>query len=280
MHGQTYLPGMALRQFVKGYQLWHFDFPDNVKLPFKPYAPRPEQALVFCPRGFELVEHTSNGKILQRPRSYIMGQYTERTNRHIGSSDFITLIINFQPGVLHRVTRIPFNELTNTFVDAGAVLGNEVSLINERLNSTDNYNEMIWIVENYLHALMTKVKRETHPLDTVANLLIEHPENAALAKMAGESYLSQRQFERKFAERIGVTPKLFTRIARTSKAFRIKYHHPEQDWLRIALECGYHDYQHLVRDFKEFAGETPTTYLAKDMQISPERFFGVNDSSL
>jgi transcriptional regulator GlxA family with amidase domain len=79
---------------------------------------------------------------------------------------------------------------------------------------------------------------------------------------------------------MGISPKLFARIARVHKAFRIKYDCPNEDWLRIALSCGYHDYQHLAKDFYEFTGSSPSIFLLEILNKSPESFFGLRDSSL
>jgi AraC-like DNA-binding protein len=280
MIGQSFLPSAALREYVKSYQLWHFVFPNETQLPFKPYAPRPEQALVFCPRGFESVEHVASKKIVKRPQTYIMGQYTERTNRHLGTADFMTFLVNFQPGALFRITGIPYYERTNASIDAEDIFPKKIRLVNHRLNSTDNYQEMIKIVEWFLLDVVRTAKKDAHALDFVTNSIIEHPENSSILQRAKESFLCPRQFERKFKERMGVNPKLFARIARVNKAFRIKYRAPGDDWLSIALACGYHDYHHLVKDFHDFTGLSPNAYLLEDLNKSPERFFGLQDSSL
>jgi hypothetical protein len=136
---QDFRPSSSLRAHIKGYNLRHFSFTDQASLPSKPYAPRPEQQMAFYPRGQELVEHVSPHKILPRPRSMITGQYTERTNRLLSGQDFLVLLVDFQPGVLYRITGIPFQELTNSFVDAEAIFSKEVRLVNDRLNSTDDY---------------------------------------------------------------------------------------------------------------------------------------------
>lgn len=279
MIGQSFLPNPALREYVKSYQLWHFVFPDDTKLPYKPYAPRPENTIAFFPRGFELIEYVSSGKLIKLPASVLLGQYDERRNRHIGAPDTLIFLVNFQPGVLHRLTGIPFYELTNNIADAEAVFPKEIRKVNERLSSVNQYEEMVQIVETFLLGLVRSIKRQSFPIDTVAELLVKHPENSSVIRLARESFLSTRQFERRFKERIGVSPKLFARIARMNKAFRIKYNHPEEDWLRIALCCGYHDYQHLVRDFKYLADASPNAYLSED-DHAPERYFGLKDSSL
>jgi AraC-like DNA-binding protein len=53
----------------------------------------------------------------------------------------------------------------------------------------------------------------------------------------------------------------------------MKNRSPQKDWLSIALHCGYYDYQHLVKDYKEFTGYTPAQFFAIDNQ-APERMLG------
>lgn len=69
--------------------------------------------------------------------------------------------------------------------------------------------------------------------------------------------LCQRQFERQFKNLTGVTPKMFSSITRyvTTKEF-IKSN-PDKSLFLIALECGYYDHAHLIRDFKRFGGMLP-----------------------
>jgi AraC-like DNA-binding protein len=62
-------------------------------------------------------------------------------------------------------------------------------------------------------------------------------------------------------------------MARFDKAFRMKNRFPDRDWLSIALHCGYYDYQHLVKSYKEFTGYTPVQFFAIDNH-APERILG------
>ena len=73
---------------------------------------------------------------------------------------------------------------------------------------------------------------------------------------------------------MGVSPKFLARISRFDKAFELKQQSTSLDWLSIALQTGYNDYQHLVKDFKQFAGVTPNLILQAELD-SPERRLGL-----
>lgn len=142
--------------------------------------------------------------------------------------------------------------------------------MNDRLANCTNYAKMLAIVEHYLIGKIKKVKAGIHPLDKVASCIFSNPSRFSLDWLAKESCLCQRQFNRKFIERMGVGPKLYSRVVRFYKAYQYREAHPQDHWLTIALLFGYADYQHMVKDFKQFAQVTPNMWINQDNQ-SPER---------
>jgi AraC-like DNA-binding protein len=69
---------------------------------------------------------------------------------------------------------------------------------------------------------------------------------------------TSRQLERSFREFIGVSPKEFIRFVRYQFALQnIHQHYPGQSLLTIAFDSGYYDHSHLLKDVKEFSGQTP-----------------------
>lgn len=81
--------------------------------------------------------------------------------------------------------------------------------------------------------------------------------------------LSTRQLERRFREEIGMGPKLFCRMQRFQRVFRAM-EDPGANWLTAALECGYYDQSHLIRDFRDFAGDTPAAILSSDTDLAAQ----------
>ena len=271
-------PSPILRDYVRMLQIVGCSFPASMAvLPVKAYWPRAENSLSFFPKDPERHEYGFDGNQLDKSVSTLNGQYSIVTSRHVGR-EFMVFQVQFQPGALFRLTGIPSHELTNSFVDAEAVFSSEIRLVNERLSYTRHYTEMIPIVEEFLLHLVSRAWRKAlRPIDKVSRFMLQHRGIISLDWLADQACLSHRQFYRQFMEREGVSPKLFARIARFENAMKIKNAQPAKDWLSVAIDLGYYDYQHLVRDFKEFTSLTPNGFLLADGH-SPERVFGMRET--
>jgi AraC-like DNA-binding protein len=265
-------PSNDLSDYIRKYTIVDVAFPDGQPVPFKAYPPHPQDCLEFHPKDTETVIIGDNPTSHVGKRTVITGQFTCVSNRYIGRA-FLVLQVVFQPGALHRITGIPANKLNNTYVDANLILGNEVDIVNEQLFYAKNYQDMIKTVENFLRRHIKKARKQFHFLDTIAAQMLFNSEDKPLDWFAKEACLCHRQFDEKFKERIGVNPKLYMRIVRFFSAYKMKNRFPSKDWLTIALHCGYHDYQHLAKDYKAFTDFTPARFFEIE-QRSPERRFG------
>ncbi|MFA6933044.1 MAG: helix-turn-helix transcriptional regulator [Bacteroidales bacterium] len=78
--------------------------------------------------------------------------------------------------------------------------------------------------------------------------------------------LSDKQFNRIFADYVGMNPKNFLRIIRY-QSFLLKLQNSNikatkaVDFLDLVYDCGYYDQSHLINNFKEFTGYTPKEYI-------------------
>lgn len=266
-------PCLALAEFVRTYTVLHFIFDAAADIPYKPYPPRPEHCLSFYPRDTETIEYANSGKKVSNLKIVVIGQQNEVTNRYVGR-DFMVFQVVFRPGALYRLTGIPSH---NSYVDAETVFANDIKEVNAKLGEATKAEQMVIIVESFLNRLAKSCNKGPHGLDQVSGLLLHTKKNPSIEQLASDSCLSLRQYERKFIERVRVPPKYFNRIIRFENAFRMKNKHPHLDWLTIAIQCGYYDYQHLAKDYKEFTRHTPTNFHLLDLS-SPERKFGEADT--
>ena len=79
--------------------------------------------------------------------------------------------------------------------------------------------------------------------------------------------MGARQLERRFLEEVGMTPKRLARISRFQRVFKALERRPI-GWTRVAVECGYYDSSHLVRDFREFTGEAPSRAVGAEAELA------------
>lgn len=100
-----------------------------------------------------------------------------------------------------------------------------------------------------------------HAVTAAANLMINNPDLINIEQLATESFMSLRNFQRRFFEQMGISPKLFSRIARFNRAVEIKKTNPDKKWANIAYDCGYCNHTHFIREFKLFSGRSPNAYL-------------------
>lgn len=82
---------------------------------------------------------------------------------------------------------------------------------------------------------------------------------AALAEGSGRSH---RHFIAGFRDAAGLAPKRYARVLRFKRVLRALSSTPRPGWAQLALEAGYFDQSHLIREFRQFAGVSPREFVA------------------
>lgn len=268
---KDFLPKPENRRFVRLYRIIHFNFSQSDVPKTKAYPPRPEHVLSFFPYQPESVRY--GNKTIENVRCVITGQHDSVFDRTV-SGHFLCLQVVFQPTAFYMLTGVPCTEIKNQYIDAEIFFKQDIKHINEQLFYAKTYNAMLEVIERFVSKLQP-IKYKS-PVDAVSALILSKQEMLSLDWLSDQCSLSNKQFERSFKLRTGITPKAFSRITRFDRAFRMKNQFPQLDWLSIAIACSYYDYQHLVKDYKDFTSLTPPAFHEVEKQ-SPERTFGLRE---
>jgi AraC-like DNA-binding protein len=266
---RTCPPSVHLRPFIRELLLLDVVAGPGEVVPVKALAANTEQCLVFYLRGHVLASHPGSGTRTVYAPIALNGIQSTRFDFYSGSP-FRMLSVQFQPGVLTKFLRLPLPEFTNVRIDAEAVLAAEIRQVQEQLVNAPTYAAILAQVEAYLWRRVQRLRITFEPFDRALRALAATPQGYSLDQLAHEACLSVSQLERRFVQQLGVSPKLYARIARFSRAHALKHAHPELDWLHVAVACGYYDYQHLGKDFRQFAHATPPALLLAQAQ-APDR---------
>jgi AraC-like DNA-binding protein len=98
-------------------------------------------------------------------------------------------------------------------------------------------------------------------LRTALELLYTTQGQIRISALAADCGLSLRQFERRFKQCIGVSPKIFARLLRFEALLHALLHDPAFSLADAASHPGYQDQAHGIHEFKIWAGCTPTAFL-------------------
>lgn len=169
-----------------------------------------------------------------------------------------TLGVHFKPGGAFPFLGGVVRELANRHVDLRDVFGPTATELHQRLSEPSCPAVRFALLEEFLLARLEH-RRTSHEAVRIGLRLVVASNRTLVRDMAKTVDLSERRFIEVFAAEIGLTPKLLARVQRFHQALALSGG-ASIDWAEIAARCGYFDQAHLIRDFIEFAGDTPMVY--------------------
>ena len=250
-----YEPHISLQEFVQCIMVIHAEVDSKAAAIVCPYPPSPQNSIFFYINDPIKVQKEGAQDFLEQPRSVIVGPMVTKVLIDINNSHK-AVRVGFHPGGLHRLLRLSMAEMLDGDFDATDVFGPQMKQVNEQLQEAKDFDEIKNVVEKFLLQKAASLKQAL-PFDAAMLQLVQTNGNMSIEKVAYNACLSLRQFERVCKERIGMSPKMYARIIRFSKAYRMRENNPQLSWTSIAHHCGYFDQMHFIRDFKDFTGALP-----------------------
>ncbi len=225
-----------------------------------PVPARPAPMIVFDFNDPTNVLHYAQSEVEKSPRAVVVGPQTYRRLEMQLRGALDTFVIGFQPDGIYRLFTVPTSELTDFDCEAHSVLGSVITKLGERLGNARSFAERVQLVEEVLLPPALRSGGQDG-ISAAAHGIILAGGQARITDLASAAGLGIRQFERRFLRQIGMRPKLFARVARFEAALEYKARFGQRSWVDVAHSFGYHDQMHMIHDFAEFTGATPSETL-------------------
>jgi AraC-like DNA-binding protein len=174
--------------------------------------------------------------------------------------------VHFRPGRAVPVLGMPASELVNAHVDLESVWGRTAAELRERLCAATAPAKRFAVLEEVLLRCMRQSRPRHGAIPIALDALEQADEAVKVRDVARRVGLSQRRFIQLFTADVGLTPKLYGRVRRFQRVRELVRNTREPDWAAVALQCGFFDQSHLIRDFSEFSGFSPAAYLNQRIQ--------------
>ena len=171
--------------------------------------------------------------------------------------------VNFTPPGAYRFFGLPMHELADRMVALDDIYGSEAVSLRDRLAEEKDWDRRFDLIEAFVLMRLAGRDRPSSPIAWSYAELLRTGGTRRIAAIADNLGWSRKHLAEKFRTEIGLTPKTVSRMARFNRALDLARRRTAEGWADIAAECGYADQAHLVREFGEFAGETPSAWAAR-----------------
>ena len=167
--------------------------------------------------------------------------------------------VHFKPGGAFPFFGLPVSELVDAHVDLDTLWGPSARTLRDRLRAVTTPIAKFRIVEA---ALLERLPRSLMHHEAVRFALdrLRGSTPTNIRDVCEHIGLSRRWFIELFKTEVGLTPKLFNRVQRFHRVLERVRQTTEPDWSRLALDYGFFDQSHLIRDFVGFSGFSPAAF--------------------
>jgi AraC-like DNA-binding protein len=183
--------------------------------------------------------------------TYLEGSYSNKVNM-IG--------IRFKPTGITAFTRVPIHEFTDQRISLNLVetLFDEAfhAKLSEKRTTEARIQHLDFYLMKNLNRLFVSEKQIVYAVD----LIRKTNGSLSLTEVANKSCLSIRHFERKFKNAVGISPKTFSKIIKFQYTLSYLKRNRDVSLFSVAIDCGYYDQSHLIKEFKFLSGNSPSYF--------------------
>ncbi|MET3875112.1 DUF6597 domain-containing transcriptional factor [Chitinophaga sp. OAE865] len=206
---------------------------------------------------------TADGEMRILPgNAFVVGTMTTFQDTALNAGTYL-LGVRFKPGGMSAFTGMPLQLITDAQAPLCDVASGWHVTLEPLLLKAAGIAAKVKCLESFLLQRLPAVSIVSGKIQNSIALIKQTKGDIAINVLAAQAYMSPRNFERHFLRVTGVSPKTFSRIVRFISLKQQLETLPNPHLLSLALDNGFYDHAHLTREFKTFAGESPTGFMQR-----------------
>lgn len=209
-------------------------------------------------------------KLVTKSRLVIAGQIYKARIHFKQTGLFKNLGIILMPSapyyLFHKPGKFFNNEWTN-FEDSSP---NDSKFLIEQLAICTSNQDRIQLIMNFLIELNNSRLPEIDWLENSINKILKKNGQVGQDELTDTASMSDRHFRRVFKNIVGVPPKYFCKVIQLNTVFQLLNVSASEKIHHLALDCGYFDQNHFIKDFYSLIGETPERFLNGELSFLKE----------
>jgi AraC-like DNA-binding protein len=204
-----------------------------------------------------------------RPPAFVMGARDSFTVLE-GACAPAYLEVLLAPLGAYRLLGLPMAALSGQLVDLVEVLGADARRLADQLRAAPSWRQRFALTDRFLLERLDRGPRPAPEVGQAWERLVASGGSVPIAQLADEVGWSHKHLIARFRQQVGLRPKTAARLIRFDGVWRRLDRRQPLDWAWVAREVGYADQAHLIREFHQFTGTTPTAFAARALQAEPD----------
>lgn len=131
----------------------------------------------------------------------------------------------------------------------------------QHLSKENSLEDRILLLTDYLRTLQKKRIAPIAWLEKSLFTIFIRNGHVSQQELIKDAAVTIRHYRRIFKMVIGVSPKYYCKIIQLATVFELLKEAEEQKLHHLALDCGYYDQSHFIRDFQKLIGNSPENFL-------------------
>ncbi len=213
-----------------------------------------------APRTVETLPHPSVHIVLEAGKGEVHGVSRRRFTRVLEGKGRV-FGIKFRPGGFRPFVMRPVADFTDRGFPLQEIFGEAAAGLALRALAPEEHAETVAILEAYLRQCKPQTDHSVALVSGIAERIAADRAINRVEQLVGEFGVGLRTLQRLFGEYIGVSPKWVIQRYRLHEAAARLAAGGDIDWADIALELGYADQAHFIRDFRKLVGRSPADYV-------------------
>lgn len=264
MQYRKYSPETELKPFVECYFLFEGEAREPLRIQSPPSG---FPAMVFN-FGDPHWAFQNNDQQLCVPKAFACGQFTSNYQLVLQGKISMAGIV-FKPSAFYNFFAPRMSELVNNRVPLELLMGKDVAEdLWNKLKDQLCHESRPRILHEFLSCHLAVAKARLSIIDEAVEYIDWHSGRISIEEVAAELRISSRYLEKKFLEKVGVSPKFYARVKRFSVLSNKIAHSEKIDWQDVVFESGFHDQSHLAKEFLEFNKISPSDYHRQHRELS------------
>jgi AraC-like DNA-binding protein len=174
--------------------------------------------------------------------------------------------VNFTPTGARLFFQVPLWELSNMALGLDELYGDHSTRVVESLAEAGDWDRRFDMLDAWISMRIGSARPTRPEIQQAWRVMQQTPGRLEIGWLAKDVGWSHKHLIAQCRDQLGAAPKLLARVLRFQRAIERMGGCAPPPWIELALDCGYFDQSHMIREFQELAGCTPEQYLG--LQLS------------